>query len=173
MKKVLIVLVGVFLCIFLVTPVQASLIGPEELTKDDLKNFGPNYLDGFYSFDNYFYFKYEPVVDGTMNGITFDVRETADGPVFDFTCAEGILVYAMLVKGGTVANLYNYWDELGYAVAADTGLHAPVNPNTGKFYGLSHVEVGAAVPEPATMMLLGSGLIGLAAFGRKRLFKKV
>jgi hypothetical protein len=85
-------------------------------------------------------FKVEPVVDGTFSDgtltVTIDVRETADGPVLDWTSNIG--VDAVFVKGGPNGLLYVY--DPPAESTGDTGLHAPVNPNNGKFFGLSHVS---------------------------------
>jgi hypothetical protein len=43
----------------------------------------------------------------------------------------------VIVKGGPNANLYDYTPD---GAAADTDLHAPVNPANGGFYGLSHIS---------------------------------
>jgi hypothetical protein len=57
-----------------------------------------------------------------------------DGKYVSFTSSEPIGL--VIVKGGPNANLYDY----NPAVTSDSNLHAPYNPNSGKYYGISHVN---------------------------------
>ncbi|MCS7007132.1 MAG: hypothetical protein RMM28_09910 [Thermoleophilia bacterium] len=77
--------------------------------------------------------------DGFVGSITITVRSTTAGKVFDFrTDDPSHLVTSMYVKGGPTANLYSYGMS---GSSSDTGLHSPVNPRNGKYYGLSHICV--------------------------------
>ena len=69
-------------------------------------------------------------VEGTL---TIDVH----GNLFDFEIEDGDPVVAVVVKGGSNANLFDYRPG---GTFADTDLHAPLNPNNGSFYGLSHIS---------------------------------
>jgi len=64
-----------------------------------------------------------------------------------------------------------YHNPIGLA-SLDFAETAVVFAGGDEFVLFSVDDVAPAVPEPATMLLLGSGLIGLAAFGRKKFFKK-
>jgi hypothetical protein len=75
--------------------------------------------------------KFEPITNGIhmQAGVTI----TVDDPFFDWSSSVGI--DAVIVKGGSTANVYTYDEATG-----DTGLHAPINPNTNQPFGLSHIE---------------------------------
>jgi hypothetical protein len=83
--------------------------------------------------------KIDPVEDGTYalvggGTITIDVYGTAGGKVFDFW-ATGANIGAIVVKGGPNYHTYIFPAD----TTEDTGLHAPDNLTSGKYYGLSHL----------------------------------
>jgi hypothetical protein len=89
----------------------------------------------------------------------------SDGIHFDWASTLGIA--AVIVKGGPNSNIFKYNPDS----FADTLLHAPINPNSGKLYDLSHIEFAynTPVPIPAPILLLGSGFVGIIGLRRKRI----
>ncbi|MDQ2690951.1 MAG: hypothetical protein M3Y68_02850 [Chloroflexota bacterium] len=90
--------------------------------------------------ETWFELKYEPVEDGSDSdgvlSVDVEVYDTANGPAFDWTSNIG--VDAVFVKGGNGGNLYQYDPPL--EATEDTGLHAPINPQNNKYFGLSHIS---------------------------------
>lgn len=68
---------------------------------------------------------------------------SSDGFYVDWTSTLGI--YAVIVKGGQDGDAYVYYpppppDDLSGGIFGDTGLHAPINPNNGQLYAISHID---------------------------------
>lgn len=85
-------------------------------------------------------FRIDPATSGTYNlsggTITVTVTNSSCGPVFSWSVSAGVSVNEIVVKGGPDANRYTY-----SGAGSDGNLHAPLNSNNNKYYGLSHIDV--------------------------------
>ncbi|MET1012263.1 MAG: CARDB domain-containing protein [Actinomycetota bacterium] len=123
-----------------------------------LKAGNPDCLDVMISAEFLFERKQEPPRDATIsltNGAlsgTLVVAVNEGAQTFRFTLTGDFVAAGVIVKGGSNANFYDYRPD---GNAADTGLHAPVNPSNGKFYGLSHISfcLMEDVPPPPTPVI--------------------
>lgn len=114
-------------------------------------------------------FKVEPVPSGTSTHqlpgggeITLFVDTTAAGQQFDFVIEDDVAARHVIAKGGPNANVYTYNAATGFAngITADDDLHAPVNPNTGDYFDLSHIDF-CLIPSPYNGN--GNGIVNSAA----------
>ncbi len=100
-------------------------------------------------------------LNGTLLS-SFDTGRHNGGLALDPT--DGTLWVISFDSSDPIGTLYNY-NKTGTLLGS-------AYYNIGNLNGAEFALNVTPVPEPATMLLLGSGLIGLAGYGRKKLFKK-
>jgi hypothetical protein len=114
-----------------------------------------------------------------FTSITFDNAAVSGWSVFRDTGADLFFSGpAVPAKAGLFTitgpgSAYNFeWAEVLWNAdfSGYTLLGAGHSSGSATFNHGADIVVPSSVPEPATMLLLGFGLIGLAAFGRKRFF---
>jgi len=106
--------------------------------------------------------------NGLPAGYTASSSSLLSGKLTQFGSDTGILYFLFEVTGGDAAGLFGGFGSIGAIILRGSGFSMDWAESFSRVDAQSDNGIRATVPEPTSIWLLGSAIIGLAGFSRRK-----